>query len=390
MAKKKKKVNVAMVGAQFMGKTHSNAWRKVGMFFDLPVQPVMKVLCGKFPEELEVAEKWGWEETSLDWQEVVQRDDIDIIDICTPNFLHPKIAIEAAKHGKHIICEKPLANTLDEAKAMLKAVESAKVKHMCGFSYRFAPAIQTIHNLIKKGVLGHIFHFRAAYQQDWIVDPDFPMVWRLKKKHTGSGALGDIGAHITDLCHFLVGDVDEVAGTMETFIKKRVVADSDVGAWAAKGSKKQKKYDTVDVDDAAIYVARIKNANTLATFEATRFAPGRRNYNSIEIYGSEGSVLWNKEDMNVFHYFNRKDPDTLQGFRKVLATDIGHPYTQAWWPPGHLIGYEHLFVHEIYEFLCSLNRKTIKYPTFEDAVKCQKVLDAVERAAASKKWEKVK
>lgn len=386
----KKEVNVAMIGAQFMGKAHSNAWRQVGMFFDTPVKPVMKVLCGKFPEEVAVAEKWGWEESSLDWKEVVWRDDIDIVDICTPNFLHPLIAIEAAKAGKHIVCEKPLANTLKEAQEMLKAVEKAGVKHMCGFSYRFAPAVQAIKNMMKKKQLGDIFHFRAAYQQDWIVSPDFPMVWRLKKKHTGSGALGDIGAHSTDLCHFLVGDVAEVAGTMETFIKKRVVADSDVGAWSAKASKKSKKYDVVDVDDAAIFLGRIKDAPTLATFEATRFAPGRRNHNAIEIYGSKGSVLWNMEDMNVFHYFNQEDPEDLQGFRKVPATDPGQPYAQAWWPPGHLIGYEHLFTHEMFEFLSALNKKSGNYSTFEDAVKCQKVLDAVERASASKKWEKVK
>jgi predicted dehydrogenase len=386
----KKKLNVALIGAQFMGKAHSNAWRKVGMFFDLPAQPVMKVLCGKFPEELQVAGKWGWEETSLNWKEVVNRPDIDIVDVCTPNFLHPPIAIAAAKAGKHIVCEKPLANTLRDAKEMQAAVKKARVKHMCGFSYRYAPAVQTMKKLMDAGQLGEIFHFRAAYQQDWIVDPDFPMVWRLKKKHTGSGALGDIGAHITDLCHFLVGPVDEVAGTMETFITKRVVAESDVGAWAAKGSKRKKRYDTVDVDDAAVYVGRIKGAKTLATFEATRFAPGRRNYNSIEIYGSKGSLLWNKEDMNVFQYFNRSDPDTLQGFRKVLATDMGHPYTQAWWPPGHLIGYEHLFVHEIYEFLKQMNRKKVTYSTFDDAVACQKVLEAVERATKTKRWVKVK
>ena len=322
-------------------------------------------------------------------EEVVNRPDIDIVDICTPNFLHPAIAIEAAKAGKHIVCEKPLANTLKEAQDMLKAADKAGVKHMCGFSYRFAPAVQTIKNMIVKKELGDIYHFRARTSRTGSRS-GLPVVWRLKKKHTGSGALGDIGAHITDLCHFLVGDVSELAATMETFIKKRVIADSDVGAWGAKGRKKQKKYDTVDVDDAVAYVARIKGANTLATFEATRFAPGRRNYNSIEIYGSKGSVLWNKEDMNVFQYYNCADPATAQGFRKVLATDSGHPYTHAWWPPGHLIGYEHLFVHEIFEFLCGLNRKKNDFPTFADAVKCQKVLDAVERAAKTKRWVAVK
>lgn len=385
----KKTVNVAMIGAQFMGKTHSNAWRKVGMFFDLPVKPVMKVMCGKFPEELETAERYGWEETSLDWQAVVRRPDIDVVDICTPNFLHPLIAIEAAKQGKHIVCEKPLANTLKEAKAMLAAAAKAGVKHMCGFSYRFAPAIQTIKKMMDIGELGHLYHFRAAYQQDWIVDPDFPMVWRLKKKHTGSGALGDIGAHITDLCHFLVGPVSEVCGAMETFIKQRHVADSDTGITGGGEKKKLAKMDAVDVDDAVIFLGRIQGQDTLATFEATRFAPGRRNYNSIEIYGSKGSVLWNQEDMNVFQYFSRSDPDTLQGFRRVHATDGVHPYARNWWPSGHIIGYEHLFVHEIYEFLAALNKKGGNYPSFEDAVACQRVLDAVEHSASKRRWVKV-
>lgn len=385
----KKKLNVALIGAQFMGKAHSNAWRKVGMFFDLPVEPVMKVLCGKFEEEVQVAERYGWAETSLDWKEVVKRDDIDVVDICTPNFLHPDIAIAAAKAGKHVVCEKPLANTLKEAQKMLDAVKKAKIKHMCGFSYRFAPAVATIKSMIDKGVLGDIYHFRAAYQQDWIADPEFPMVWRLKKKHTGSGALGDIGAHITDLCHYLAGDVAEVAATMETFIKKRPIADSDTGITASGGKKKSQKMGIVDVDDAAIYLGRIKGSNTLATFEATRFAVGRRNHNSIEIYGSKGSVLWNQEKMNVFQYYNTGDPGYAQGFREVQATDPGHPYTEAWWPPGHIIGYEHLFVHEMYDFLSNINKKDEPYSTFEDAVKCQKVLDAVERAAKTKKWEKV-
>lgn len=387
----KKQVNVAMIGAQFMGKTHSNAWRKVGMFFDLPVEPVMKVMCGKFPEELATAKRWGWEETSLNWEEVVNRPDIDVIDICTPNFLHPPIAIAAAKAGKAVICEKPLANSVAEAKQMLAAVTKAGVKHMCGFSYRFAPAVATIKNLISKGELGEIFHVRAAYQQDWIVDPDFPMVWRLKKKHTGSGALGDIGAHIVDLCQYLVGDIAEVCGTMETFIEKRRVTSSDTGISRKKGAApKSTKWDTVDVDDAAIFCARLKGVKTLATFEATRFAPGRRNYNNIEIYGSKGSVVWNQEDMNYFQYFNRSDPDTLQGFRRVQACDGGHPYVGAWWPAGHTIGYEHLFVHEMYEFVRNLGKKAVTYSTFEDAVKCQLVLDAVERSSAKKKWETVK
>jgi len=386
----KKKVNVALVGAQFMGKAHSNAWRKVGMFFDLPVEPVMKVLCGKFPEELAVADKYGWQETSLDWQEVVNRPDIDIVDVCTPNFLHGPIAIAAAKAGKAVVCEKPLANTLKEAETMLAAATKAGVKHMCGFSYRFAPAVGTIKKMVAGGELGEIFHFRAAYQQDWIVDPNFPMVWRLKKKHTGSGALGDIGAHIVDLCQYLIGPVSEVCGTMQTFIAKRPVTESDTGISGKAAEKRLNKFDTVDVDDAAVFVGRIKGANTIASFEATRFAPGRRNYNSIEIYGSKGSVLWNQEDMNIFHYFNRNDPPTAQGFRRIHATDPGHPYVHAWWPTGHIIGYEHLFVHEMHDFLCNLGKKAAPYSTFEDAVKCQRVLEAVEKASNMKKWVTVK
>jgi len=386
----KKKVNVAMIGAQFMGKAHSNAWRKVGMFFDLPVEPVMKVLCGKYAEEVAVSDRYGWQETSLDWEAVINRPDIDIVDICTPNFLHPIIAIAAAKAGKHVICEKPLANTLGDATQMLDAVKKAGVKHMCGFSYRFAPAVATIKNMLSKGALGHIYHFRAAYQQDWIVDPDFPMVWRLKKKHTGSGALGDIGAHIVDLCQYLVGDVSEVCGAMETFIKKRHIAETDTGIAGKGNEKRSTKMDTVDVDDAAVFIGRIKGSNTLATFEATRFAPGRRNFNSIEIYGSEGSLLWNQEDMNFFQYFSRKDPDTLQGFRRVQATDPAHPYATNWWPSGHIIGYEHLFAHEMYQFLTNLGSKKVTYSTFEDAVKCQRVLEAVELSSGNKKWETVK
>jgi predicted dehydrogenase len=360
------------------------------MFFDLPVKPVMKVLCGKYEEEVQVAEKYGWEETSLDWEAVVKRPDIDIVDVCTPNFLHPPIAIAAAKAGKAVVCEKPLANTVGEAKKMLEAATKAGVKHMCGFSYRFAPAIQSIKKLVSSGALGKIYHFRAAYQQDWIVDPEFPMVWRLKKKHTGSGALGDIGAHIVDLCQFLVGDVEQVSGAMETFIKQRKVTSSDTGIAGKGGEKSTGKMDTVDVDDAVIFLARLKGVNTLATFEATRFAPGRRNYNSIEIYGSKGSVLWNVEDMNYFQYFSRNDPPDLQGFRQVQATDPAHPYASNWWPAGHIIGYEHLFVHEIYEFVRNLGSNKVTYSTFEDAVKCQKVLDAVERSASKKRWEKVK
>ena len=386
----KKKLNVALIGTKFMGKAHSNGFRKVGMFFDLPYEPVMKVICGNDPKGTqEAAEKFGWAEYSTNWEEVVARPDIDIVDIVTSGNMHHPMAVAAAKAGKHIICEKPLANTRAEAQEMLDAVKKAGVNHMCAFSNRFAPAINTIKNMIQKGELGEIFHFRAAYQQDWIVDPEFPINWRLQKKTAGSGALGDIGAHIIDMCHNLVGDIDEVSATLQTFIKKRPIPEGQA-TFAGKKAAKSAKMGTVDVDDAAIILARIKGKNTLATFEATRFAPGRRNYNAIEVYGSKGSILWNEEEMNIFQYYNCSDPSTLQGFRRVNATDPGHPYTQAWWPSAHIIGYEHLFVHEAYEFITQLGKKKVTYPTFEDGLACQKVLDAVEVAASSKQWVKVK
>jgi len=386
----KKTVNVALIGTKFMGKAHSNAFLQAPRFFNMPAAPVMKVICGNDPEGTKAAaEQYGWEEWSTDWEDVVKRDDIDIVDISSPGHLHAPMAIAAAKAGKHIICEKPLANSLKEAQQMLKAAEKAGIKHMCGFTYRFNPAVQTIKNMITKGELGDIFHVRGCYQQDWIVDPEFPVNWRLQKATAGSGALGDIGAHITDLAQYLVGDVAEVASAMQTFIEERPVVSSSATIAAKSGHRKSGKKAKVDVDDAAVWVARFKNGKTLGTFEATRFAPGRRNYNCIEIYGSKGSVIWNQEDMCQFQYYNSSDNPLAQGFRKVLTTDPGHPYTEAWWPPAHNIGYEHLFTHEVYEFITQLNRKKVTYPTFEDGVKCQQVLDAVEKAAKSRKWEKV-
>lgn len=384
-----KKMNVALIGTKFMGKAHSNAFQKAVGFFDLPAQPVMKVICGRDKDGTkDMAERFGWEEWSTDWEATIAREDIDIVDVATPGYLHHPMVMAAAKAGKHIICEKPLANSVKEAEEMTAAVKKAGVQHMCGFSYRFAPAVTTIKRMIQQGKLGEIYHFRAAYQQDWIMDPSFPINWRLQKKTAGSGTLGDIGAHIIDMCQNLVGPVAEVSADLRTFIKERPVDDGGAGI-AAKKKGKGKKKGKVDVDDAAIVLAHIKGQDTLATFEATRFAGGRRNHNAIEVYGSKGSVLWNQEDMNNFRYYDAADPDTAQGFRYVQATDPGHPYTEAWWPSGHILGYEHLFVHEVVDFMGQLKRKNVTYPTFEDGLACQKVLDAVERSAKSKRWEKV-
>jgi len=386
-----KKVNVALIGTKFMGKTHSNAFRQVARFFDLKAQPVMKVLCGRDEEGTkQAAGQFGWEEYDTNWKRVVQRDDIDIVDVASPGHLHHPMVIEAAKNGKHIICEKPLANTTKEAVDMLRAANKAGIKHMCGFSYRFAPAVAEIKRMVQSGQLGDIFHFRAAYQQDWIVDPNFPRVWRLQKKHSGSGALGDIGAHIIDMCHNLVGQISEVSAATQTFVTQRPIPETDTGISRNKRAGRKARMGKVDVDDAAVFIARIAGSNMLATFEATRFAPGQRNHHTLEIYGSKGSVTWNVEHMNYFQYYNSADPDLVQGFRQVHATDPGHPYADAWWPSAHIIGYEHLFVHEVYDFLNTLNRKRVTYPTFEDGVNCQRVLDAVEKSARTKRWVSIK
>ncbi len=387
----KKPLNVALFGTKFMGKAHSNAYRQVNAFMDPPQPLHMKVLVGRDPDDTAAAAvKLGWEEWSTDWKAVMARDDIDLVDISTPGYLHAPMAEEAAKQGKAILCEKPLANTLKEAKAMHSAAAKAGVPNMCGFTYRYVPAVMTIKNMVRNGVLGDIYHFRAAYLQDFIMDPSFPLIWRLQKKYAGSGALGDIGAHIVDMCHNILGmPIAEVCAAMQTFITERPVADADDGIDRKKRAGGKPKKGKVDVDDAVAFIARFAKAPTIATFTASRFCAGRRNNHTFEIYGSKGSITWDLEHMGFFEYYNTGNPDLQQGFTLVNATDPGHPFTEYWWPPAHNIGYEHCFSHEVYDFVTQLKKKRVTYPTFEDGVNCQSVLDAVERSAKSKKWEKV-
>ena len=381
-------LNVALIGHQFMGKAHSNAYRQVGRFFETNLKFRMKVLCGKAcSEELEAtARKFGWEESDCEWERVIDRKDIDVVDISTPGYLHHPMVIRAAKAGKHIICEKPLANTLAEAKEMLRAVEKAGVKHYVNYNYRRVPAIAYAKRLIEEGRLGDIYHYHGAYLQDWIIDPQFPLVWRLEKKWAGSGALGDIGAHATDLAQYLNSDVAEVAGQMTTFIKERPLPASASGAWGAKGSGGKGK---VTVDDDSNFLARFKNGS-VGVFESTRFAGGRRNFNTLQIYGSKGSLAWNFERMNELEFYDRTEASVNQGFKTILATEADHPYSGAWWPPGHIVGYEHTFVHALYDFLTCMEEDRMPEPSFREGVKVQAVLDTVERSAKSRKWEKVK
>ena len=381
-------LNVALIGHQFMGKAHSNAYRQLSRFFPGKVKLRMKVLCGKAcTEELEAtAAQFGWEESDCEWERVVGRKDIDIVDISTPGFLHHPMSLAAARNGKHIICEKPLANTLAEAKDMLRAVEKAGVLHYVNYNYRRVPAVAYAKRLIEDGCVGDVYRYHGAYLQDWIMDPDFPLVWRLQKKYSGSGALGDIAAHATDLAQFLNADITEVVGQMTTFIKERPLPGTTSGAWGSKGKKGKKG--SVTVDDDTNFLARFKNGS-VGVFESSRFAGGRRNFNTFQVYGSKGSLAWNFERMNELEVFDRTQKSVNQGYKTILATETDHPYAGAWWPPGHLIGYEHTFVHALYDFVSCLEEDRMPEPSFREGVKVQAVLDAVERSAKSGKWARV-
>ncbi len=371
----KRKVNVAMIGYDFMGRTHSNAWRQVARFFaDLPIEPVLKVVVGRTESKVkEARERLGFEEYATSWEDVMSRKDIDIIDIVTPGDSHAPIAIAAAEAGKAILCEKPLANDVADAERMLAAVERAGVVNMLCHNYRRCPAVALAKQIIDEGKIGEIHHYRGLYLQDWIVDPNFPRVWRLEKARAGSGSLGDILSHTMDLSRYLVGEPVEVTGLLKTFIPERPLPD---------GSGRGK----VDVDDSAQALVKFENG-AVGYYEGSRFAPGRKNYNRFEINGSKGSIVWDLERMNELELYVESGP--LSGFSTIEVSDGAHPYISAWWPPGHIIGYEHSFTHTVYDFLKALHDGTSPKPNFEDGLKNQRVLDAIERSASSGQWIKV-
>jgi predicted dehydrogenase len=372
-----KSLRIGMIGYKFMGRTHSNAWRQVDKFFDVPAKPVLKTLAGRDAAAVkEAAAQLGWEGTATRWQDVVADPEIDVIDINTANDTHAEIAIAAAKAGKHVLCEKPLSLDVAEAQAMVDAVKAAGVVNMVCHNYRRIPAIAFAKKMIEAGDLGRIFHYRARYLQDWIVDPEFPLVWRLQSKIAGSGTHGDINAHIIDLGRYLVGELDEVNGHLETFIKERPLPEDP--------SKKGE----VTVDDAAITLARFKNG-AIGVLEASRFALGRKNHIQIEINGSKGSLVFDFEDMNRLKYYNEGDPADRRGYRDILVTESVHPYVGAWWPPGHIIGYEHTFVHTIADFIRAVVDGKSVQPTFEDGLQNQKILAAVEESSKTRSWVKL-
>lgn len=379
-----KKVNVGLVGYKFMGKAHSNAYSDVAMFFDMDAEPVMKAICGRSEEGVKAAaEKFGWESYETSWEDLVRRDDIHLVDVTAPSNFHKEISLGAIENGKHIFCEKPLALNLADAREMLQAAEEAGVKHMINFNYRKAPAIALARKMIDDGLLGELYHFRGVYLQDWIIDPEFPIVWRLDKSVAGSGSHGDLNAHIIDIARYLVGEFESVVGMEETFIKERPL--TEVGTTGGLAAQATGGRGEVDVDDATLFLTRFANG-ALGSFEATRFAAGRRNHNRFEINGSKGSVVFNLERMNELEYYNVGDPEGLQGFRTIQATDSSHPYLHAWWPPAHIIGYEHTFIHQVYDLMQAIANDTMPSPSFVDGVKCQEILDAVVKSIAEKRW----
>jgi len=361
-----------------MGKAHSNAWRQVGHFFDLPFDIHLHTICGRNKEATDKAkEKLGWSHSVYDWHEVVNNLEIDVIDINTPNHTHAEIAIASAKAGKAILCEKPLAKNLAEAKSMLKAVEDTGVINMICHNYRRVPAVSLAKKLISEGILGNrVYHFHARYAQDWLCDDQFPMTWRLDKDTAGSGAHGDIHAHIIDLGHFLLGDFDEIVASFETFTKQRPKADNP------------SQLEHVTVDDAAQMIGRFKSG-AMANLEATRFAQGRKNNIVFEINGEKASLRFNFEDMNRLELFEADAPKSNQGFKSIIATESSHPYSGRYWPPGHVLGYEHTFINTIADFVSAIESKQNPSPSFADGLKVQAVLEAAEKSWKERAWIKI-
>lgn len=365
-------IGVGMVGHAFMGAVHSHAWRTAHRFFDLPMVPHLAVLGGRdLGRTKAAAARYGWASVQTDWRELVESPDVQVVDICTPGDSHCEIALAALAAGKHVLCEKPLANTVAEAEQMAEAAARAAtrgVRSMVAFNYRRVPALAFARKLIEDGRIGTVRHVRAVYLQDWLSDEQAPMTWRLRRDKAGSGALGDLGAHIVDATQYLLGDVlTGVTALTDTFVTRR---PSEGGG----------EPDDVTVDDAALFLGRFAGG-ALASYEATRFALGRKNGMRVEVNGSLGSLAFDFESMNELSFYDGSDGDAA-GFRRILVTEPTHPYVGAWWPPGHLLGYEHTFTHEIVDFVRAIADGTDPAPSFADGLRVQRVLDAVERSAA--------
>ena len=376
------KLNVAIIGQNFMGKAHSHAWANAGKFFELAAEPVLKVACARDEASLRAfADRWGWEEIETDWRRVIEREDVDVIDVSVPTRLHKEIAVAAAKAGKHLFCEKPIALTSAEAREMLAAAQDAGVVHYLNHNYRRVPAIQLAKQLIDEGRIGTIYHWRGAYLQDWIADPSFPLTWHLREEDAGSGPQHDLNSHSVDLARFLVGEIASVAAMTATFVRERPLPGEGAATFSA-GAGGKTEMGEVTVEDAAFMVASFANG-ALGSFDVSRFARGRRNYNAFEIYGSKGSLAFNLERMNELEVYAVDDPDHQQGFRTVNVTEPGHPYLEGWWPPGHILGYEHSFHHAVVDFVKAVVAGSEVRPNLEDGVRGMEVLEAGLASAAS-------
>ncbi|TLS39517.1 Gfo/Idh/MocA family oxidoreductase [Streptomyces montanus] len=384
-AAEKPPLGVGMVGYAFMGAAHSQGWRTVGRVFDLPRRPVLAAVCGRDGQAVRAAaDRLGWAATETDWRSLIARDDVDLVDICTPGDSHAEIALAALAAGKHVLCEKPLANTVEEAEAMAEAAEAAAERGqvaMVGFNYRRVPATALARQMVAEGRLGALRHVRVTYLQDWLVDPGFPLTWRLRKETAGSGALGDLGAHIVDLAQYLAGEpVTGVSALTETFVRERPLPGGASSGLSAVSSAAE-AVGQVTVDDAAVFTGRFASG-ALASFEATRYATGRKNSLCIELNGEHGSLAFDLERLNELSYHDGKEPGAHAGFRRILVTEPEHPYLEAWWPPGHGLGYEHTFVHQARDLVHAIAEGSPPAPSFADGLQVQRVLAAVEESAA--------
>jgi predicted dehydrogenase len=363
MAKQIRRLNVAMIGYGFMGRAHSNAFRQIGCFFDVPYELNRKVVCGRKRDDVErFAAQWGWDEAEMSWESVVAREDIDLVDICSPNHLHAPIAMAAAEAGKIVLCEKPLAMNVAEAKRMAEAAR--KLQNLVWFNYRRVPAVALAKQLVDQGRVGQPYHYRATYLQSWGGDPANSGKWRFRKADAGSGAMGDLLSHSLDLALLLNGPITEVASLVETFVLDR------------------------EVDDAVLVLARFANGS-IGSFEATRFATGCQNRNYFEVHGSRGAIRFNLEEMNRLEVFDGGDATAVQGSHSVLVTGPGHPYVSHFWPPGHIVGYEHTFIATLADFLECMAKDRAFHPNFDDGVEVQKLLQVVENSAQNKSWTSV-
>ncbi|MFG2854525.1 Gfo/Idh/MocA family protein [Streptomyces mirabilis] len=380
-------LGVGMIGYAFMGAAHSQGWRTVGRVFDLPRSPVLAAVCGRDASAVRaMADQHGWAAAETDWRALIARDDVDLVDICTPGDSHAEIALAALAAGKHVLCEKPLANTVEEAEAMTEAAEAAFARgqvSMVGFNYRRLPATSLARKMVAEGRLGALRHVRVTYLQDWLVDPQFPLTWRLRKELAGSGALGDLGAHIVDLAQYLAGEpVVGVSALTETFVRERPLPGGESSGLTAVSATNPRAggVGTVTVDDAALFTGRFASG-ALASFEASRFATGRKNSLRIELNGERGSLAFDLERLNELSYHDHTEPGTHAGFRRILVTEPDHPYLEAWWPPGHGLGYEHTFTHQARDLVRAIAAGRRPEPSFADGLRVQRVLAAVEESA---------